>query len=781
MSRAAHAITPAERARIEQLDRLVVLGGAGVRELIGALGDPSWTVRRAAIGALVALGDEAVAPLCTFLADRRDSENAIAAAVEALSGSLGASVVPQVLRLVDHPQAAVVADAAQILGRRRAAEAASVLARLTDHADDNVAFAAIEALGAIGGNAAIESLIVAVERRRFFRTFAAMQVLARTGDPRAVGPLAALVNEEIYRFEAVRALGRTGAIGAIAPIAALLQTPSEAIVRLVASALADLIERADWSGTGDRVDAGLRTALAPYLGRLAGALRDALPDERISIATVLGRAGDATVLPQITTLLDDATAGPAATTALEQLGASSEDALLAALASSDATRRAAILPVLRSRQGASAVREALRDADAEVRARACEALARIGDTMSVPLLFGALGDRSPRVAHAAVSAIQTLGASDTEELALEAARSTRPGVRRHALRILGAFGYPSAFDVVRIAVDDPDTRIVEVAIVALGGIDDARVDGVLEQLATSRHDLVRAAVMRAASHRSGQRAAALLGRGLADTSPWVRYYAVQGLGRIGLADAPQATQRIVERLDDSAPQVRLAAIDALSQLRTAEAWTAVCAAARSSDPDQRRAGLVGIGVQGASGAFEILAEAAASPDAATRLVALPGLARHDDPRAIGALESAIADPAPEVSAAALSLLAERGDAVAAQILVDLALRSDPAHPVHRALSRPSAAHVVAILARLTSADDRAAGVLVAALSRMRLEAATRALFEVLAMANPAARGAAASALISLDPPGARDAVTRLAQHDPDLDVRKMCAAALVQV
>lgn len=778
MVRRSHAITDAERARIEHVDRLVALGDRGVRELVGMLSDPSWTVRRAVVAGLAALGDDAAGPLCTWLQSHRTNENAIAAAVDALASSIGTSVTDEVYRLAEHENPQVVADAAQILGRRRVAESVPLLARLVHHENDNVSVSAIEALGMIGGTAAVEALIRVVESRQFFRTFPAVQVLSRTGDPRSVPPLVALLADETYRLEVVRALGRTGMAAAIAPIVSMLKNPSDAITRLVAVSLSDLIERAEWAGTEAQVFAVLRDALADSLGRFASALRGADPDERSAIANVLGRAGNVSVLPSITAMLEDSETARAATGALEHLGSSSDDALVAALAPDEPAQRATILPLVRSLTAAPAIRTLLRDDDPEVRARACEALARIGDTSSVPLLFEALGDPSVRVAHAAVSGILTLGSSDTERLALAAVSSPRQAVRRHAIRLLGAFGFTSGFEPLRAAIDDADRRIAELAIAGLGAIDDPRVDDVLAKVASSSDDALRSAVMRAASHRGGPIAARLLARGVADTSAWVRYYAAQGLGRLGTQEVPQACVLLIQRLRDPAPQVRIAAIEALSRLGSPEAWDAVCRAASSSDPDERRAGLVGVGMHARPGAVEILIDGARSADPATRLVAVSGLARLDDPRALAALEAAVGDPTAEVRDAALSLLAEREDEPAARVLVERALLAESDPGVQRALSRPGAARIAAIMIRLAHADSRIAPILVAALARMRTDAARSALFDALRTSNPATRAAAASALVAIGAEGASRDVAILAETDPDPEVRRVSSAAL---
>jgi HEAT repeat protein len=771
-------LTVAERGRIDQVDRLVAVGGRGVRDLISSLSDSSWTVRRAVVAGLASLGDEAVEPLCKFLREERASEAAIAAAVDALSTSIGSNVTARIIELSKHTNPAVVADAAQILGRRRASEASAVLAKLAEHLDDNVAVASIEALGMIGGTAAVEALIRVVESRNFFRTFPAIQVLARTGDPRAVPPLASLLVDDTYRYEVVRALGRTGNGNAITPILSVLKTPGDAVVRIVACALADLIERSEWTGAAEHVTAVLQQGLASVLPRFLSALRGGDPEERTAIAKLLGRAGDPSVLSSITSLLEDSATASAASAAIEHLGRTSDEALIDALRRGDAAKRIAILPLVRSKSAGTYIRELLTDEDPEVRARACEALARIGDTTSVKYLFDALADTSPRVTHAATSAILAIGSSETEQFAIEAARATRPTIRRHAMRVIGAFGFRSAFDLLRTAVGESDRRVAELAITGLGAIDDPRIDPVLAELANSQEDALRSAVMRAAGMRSGAEAVRVLVRGLGDPAAWVRYYAAQGLGRIGDEAGPDASKQLIEKLRDPAPHVRVAVIEALAKLRTQEAWDAVVRAATSRDADERRAGLVGVGLHKREGSASILVEAARSEDPATRLVAISALAHYEEPEALATLDAALRDPTTEVRDAALSVLGERDDEAAARILVETALRSQPEHPVHHALSRPGQARVSVITSQLAKADPRTAPLLVAALARMGTPSARQSLFGALSSSNAASRSAAASALVATGGDDAVRAVSQLATNDPDPEVRRVCAAAL---
>ena len=771
----AFSLTEAEHHRIERIDRLVLLGAASVGELIAGLVDPSWTVRRAVVAGLAALGDDAIGPLCGWLRHERSSERAISAAVDALSASMGASATPAVLALLGDPRPAVASDAAQILGRRAAVEAAPALVGLLEHPDDNVAVSAIEALGAIGGPGAIDALIAVLGRRNFFRTFPALQVLARADDPRVVAPLANLLADDTYRLEAARALGRSGYAQAIPPLSSLLPQAGEAIVRLVALALSDLVDRAEWHGAGDHVGEVLRAVIGPFVSRFVGALRTADPGERKAIAVVLSRIGDAGVVPDLARLLDDPEVRDAATAAIQQITRNQEDALIEALTSADPAIRAAVLPVAHTLRAAAAVRLLLGDDDPEIRADACQVLARIGDTAAVPLLFAALGDANPSVGHAAVAAIQSLGVPDTAGRAIAALREGTPVVRRHTLRIIAYMGFAEAFEPVLEAVDDPDPRIAELAVGALGAMVDPRVDPAFARLAGDRRERVRAATMRAAGHRGDAGALGVLEIGLADAAAWVRYYACQGLGRIG-DGAPPTAALVIGRLSDPTPHVRIAAIEALARIATPVAWHALCAAIRSTDLDEQRAALASMALRPRDEALAFLLEGARSPDGATRLIALSGLARRPEADAVAALAAAASGEDPALREAALSLLGDRDDPPATAALIELGLAMSLDHPVHSTLSRPGPARVHAITVRLAAADDRAAAILVAALARMGDELATAALFDALASGNPAVRRVAAAALVGIGADGARGAVADLARGDPDPEVRRVCMA-----
>src|SRR5689334_1162431 len=116
-----------ERGRFDRLGGIVARGVGALDELLAMRTDPSWAVRREVVLALGNLGEPALPPLCASLVRDRDDETRIAATVDALVASAG-DADSAVSALRPGASAAVLADVAQVLGRRRNPGSIPVLA-----------------------------------------------------------------------------------------------------------------------------------------------------------------------------------------------------------------------------------------------------------------------------------------------------------------------------------------------------------------------------------------------------------------------------------------------------------------------------------------------------------------------------------------------------------------------------------------------------------------------------------------------------------------------------
>jgi HEAT repeat protein len=791
---ASLALSPDDRERIGHVDQLAEAGK--VDKLLALLTEPSWAVRRSVVAALAHIGDPAVAPLCRLLRNERESDDRLAAAMNALAASLGTpeGQLLELVALVD--QAPVVCDAAQVLGRRRSVEAMPAMGRLVQHPDDNVALAAIEAIGRIGAALALDPLLALLEGENFFRIFPAIQVLGGSGDPRAVDPLLRLLERPFLLIEAARALGLTGDLAAAAPLARLLAAPAAAanqtLTKVIAVSLVEIHARANRRfGSGEMVEKALRAAAraeaagknaaakppaaaaAGLVQRLSQAVPRAPAKEQAALCALLAWLEDEAAA---TALVDLVEAAPdAATAALRTVGSEGDRPLVKGLAGGDSARRALLLPLVGSRPRSNKeVRVCLSDPDVAVRILACEAVARLGEAAALPRLFELLGDSDPMMSQAALGAILLLNSDATESLALEAASSSVAHVRRSALRIIAYFGYASGLKTLIAAASGSDDRLRDAALPGLAFIDDAGALEVLFSLSAQGNVRARSGAMRALGQtRAAPEVLQRLRKGLADPEAWVRYYACQSLGR--LRDA-SATEAILSLTSDPAGQVRVAAVDALAHLASEAALEGLREAAASDDPDVRRVALLGLGMKKRAEAFPVLLAAASSADAGTRLIALSAIAAYDSLEVVPALAAAASDPEESVRSAAIGFLGSRRDATSALIaLLDHPLARDRALDE---LGAPIEGRISGIASALLSAERELALSLAAALARINRPEALAVLVDALSERSVEARRASASALAAIGTRDARAALERALSADPDPEVRRSCLLGL---
>lgn len=776
-----YSITEAEQLRVNNSKKLIAKGANGIAELIEMLGDSSWVVRREVIETLSLLGEAPIAPLCNELKNNRSTEARIAATVDALV-AIKAFAEPEVMALADNEDPAIVADVAQILGRRRNPISTPTLVNLIKHVNDNVAVGAIEALGRIGGKAAIEALIVSIESGNFFRTFPAIDVLGRSGDPRVIEPLSKLLHNPNYLPEAARALGRTGANSAIKPLLALLNSHSDAVVRVAAASITELRERFEDKSGGNvaALDELFKTQISvDVVRRLARMLAELNVNESIAISKFLGIIGNSEAVPKLTEQLDAIPSiAESAADALKKIGNSADAHLREAIRNGNSSRRKVLLPMITRSAAADDVAFCLSDADSDVRVLACETLSRLGVTTVVPKLFQILSDSNLRVVHAATAAIQALGNRETRVLAVEATKSSLPGVRRSALNILAYFGDASATQPLLDGLKDSDNRVREAALQGLPFLEDLSAQEVLYDYARDTNIRMKSLAMRAIGQlpKSTERAFSVLLKGIKDGDAWVRYYACQSLGRLRYDSAAVDIARL---LTDEAGQVRVSAVEALSNLDSQEAHEALKTAVKSEDADVKRAALVGLGIARRIEDLPIILSEISSPDAPTRLIALSALVNFPTPKVFSILSSAGSDSDEQVRAAAIGFLAARPEQEATEMLVELLVNEKTKDKAKAGLLIPSAGRISGMLVSLETANDELATTLVTLLSKHRGEDSFNSLITAMKSNNVAARKAAAPALAThKNKPEILEALKDGAENDPDREVRQICKLLL---
>ncbi len=766
-----------DQIALPQVERLGARGVDGVAELLELLAHKSWSVRRAVVTTLSGGDDPTLAELCRQLVASRTNEPVVAGLVDALSVA-SPSAEPLVRALLNHENPAILCDAIQILGRRQDAASAEHLIELTDHTDDNVSLSAIEALGRIGGNAALDRLIGLAEGANFFRVFPAIELLGRSREARVLPALQRLLKQPLYAIEAARAIGRIGSLAGVAALVKAMESGSETMLRVGALGLVAIQDYAVHSvGPAAAVSRTVRELAGRSLrDKVARAMSSGDDSETVALGRVLiWLANEDNVSDFLRLLSGTEEVARLAVEGLAKASALGDPRVLSALQAGTSELRARLLPSL---MGVAAASEAtiacLLDEQPAVRALACHALARGRDVAAVPRLFSLLTDANLGVVHAAVGAVQSLGSAETEALALSAVKSTNASERRAALRIITYFGYDASLALCLEALGSDDERLRDIALGGLPALDEPSVPAVLMDAARHAVGRTRASALRALGHVTlSPDTEAVLRAALGDPDAWVRYYACQSLGKLGVAEALPAIRAL---LDDAAGQVKMAAVEALAALPGEAARLALAQAASSSDLDVQRAAVVGAGTRAEPELRPVLVAALASPDASIRVVAVSSIARFED--AAPELGAAAKDTDSGVRGAALGLLAARSDGASSRALLGLLVRQPDSSNVVEALAQDVDARIALILASLETADDALARSLVSVLSRSPSKRGRDALDAAFSSKNVAARRAAARVLSLLFDDSAKSSLARAAHSDEDAEVRRLCAAAL---
>jgi HEAT repeat protein len=259
---------------------------------------------------------------------------------------------------------------------------------------------------------------------------------------------------------------------------------------------------------------------------------------------------------------------------------------------------------------------------------------------------------------------------------------------------------------------------------------------------------------------------------LRDADPWVRYYSCQSLGKLEWNDA---APRIEELLRDPAGQVRVSAIEALSHLGGDRARRALLNAATSEDVDLARAALIGLGIAPHSDALPTLLSASTAADPTTRLMALSALSKFESPKVLEVLIRTLGDADPSVRNAAWGFLAARSGADATAALVEQLRIGKNVERAVAALASPTRGRVGDIVSNLRKAEESTARGLVSALARIGTDDAMTALVLAMTGETPIVRRIVAPVLGALGTRESIDALRRAETHDPDPEVRRICA------
>ncbi|HKX31170.1 MAG TPA: HEAT repeat domain-containing protein [Blastocatellia bacterium] len=572
--------------------------------------------------------------------------------------------------------------------------------------------------------------------------------LATGRDPRAAARLVPFLNDELLRARVAEILGRIGDEETAGALAAFLNDPT-APAEVFANSLAAIHDRYQKRYGGGAEIADLTRGLITATGtqNLLDAIDRANADEVRGLALVLGWLKGAAVERALTRLLGRPTAREEVVAALVRSGDHMTEILIEQLEADDLdTRQTALIALgrLGDPSAIDAIVRLIRE-DEELIVIAVGALAKIGDRQAFEPLLNLLGHRLAVVRLATVSALNSLSHPELPARIRLLLSDPNPLVRESAVRIGGYFGYADCVDLILERCHDPVENVRCTALEQLPYLDESAI--IIETLVRALHaelPRVRAAAVRAFGNIEIESSWGHLQPVLSDPDDWVRYFAVRSIGRRDLKAAADYLAEMART--DAAPQVRIAAIEAIGSLSAPESTAILAPLAEAEDLDLARAAISALGEIEHPQALGALLIARESSDAPRRLAAVEALAGQSGAEAVEALRRSAADADELVAQAAIEGLAQSVAAGAVEALISVASATPRREDCIDALAQAGQERIDELARGLNRPQFEARCVVVEALGRTDHRQAAEYLQLALNDSNAAVRQAAIAAL-----------------------------------
>ncbi len=282
-------------------------------------------------------------------------------------------------------------------------------------------------------------------------------------------------------------------------------------------------------------------------------------------------------------------------------------------------------------------------------------LDQIKNSRDLGVLSEALNDEDVRVREMAVRALGKIEDESAVDLLIGALTDSNGEIRRRAARALGKIEDAGAVQALGRALNDEDLEVRQAAIQALGDIEDVSgVEWLIPALTDSNGEIRREAA-RALGEIEDASAVQALGTGLNDEDLEVRRAAIRALGEI---EDVSAVGWLIPALTDPSVEIRRGAARALGEIEDVGALAALGGALNDEDLEVRQMAIRALGRIRDESAVDWLMPALTDSSSEIRRRAAWALGEIADARAVPALNLAAEDADAKVRKAATRALRE---------------------------------------------------------------------------------------------------------------------------
>ena len=549
--------------------------GAPLNQILEALSDSDWRVRREAI--TLAAQSQEKADLIDALLGRVVSTDNIGlrnAAIEVL-GMLGQGESEKFSRACEGAEVGGRKFLIEAMGKTRDPQMVDKLETLLRGDDANAAAAAVEALVCIGGTRSETLLQEQLSVSNLFLRISIVEGLTRLGTRVPWPQLQPAVEDAIVRRISADLLGRTGDLGALE---FLLELATDASSQTSSAALCAISSLAR-EGEADRVEIVERLSASTDSFRLA--VHDAIlhgdTQTRLGSAYLAVLCRDESSLEAVLQAVADDVVGPEVIEALRSWGPQLVEPLLMfhrgeprvwaialELAAELSNRHSDEVPAATRDRIRGLIERDLVEAGDDVRAAAAESLRWWGDLRDCRALVACLDSTSYVVRAAATRALEELAVRVPEsvEAAMQTADLDGPGGADIA-QVLSRLDSSGAVEVLKRGLNSGSPRTRRAAVQALAMANATDVAQLIGYAVADEDIDVQIAAVRTLGQMSTREANTPLRTALDSPFAPIRAEAALALGQ---REAAGAIPRIRELLDDGEPVVVAAALDALAWL-----------------------------------------------------------------------------------------------------------------------------------------------------------------------------------------------------------------------
>jgi HEAT repeat protein len=749
-------------------------------EDIGTLAGEDWRARRQALDRILAEPSQTpVSELIHRLREHHRDASILNSVLHLLSSGAWETLEPliELLRDVD---AEVRMYAALALGELKDRRAVPALMYALSDDDMNVRYHTIEALAKLRASEAADALADIAQSGEFFLAFPALDALAAIGEPRVAARIVGLLNNEALRAAAIGALSQLGDHAVVPALVSMMDDPR--MVPTVAEALTILHHRyAHEFGEGEYITELVARHISPAGAQnLVSAMESTTGEHLRLVVRVCGWIGteSESLISRLTRLLGSPSLRSEVIETLVRHGQRVTAPLCGQLSSQDLeTRRAAVAALGRIGDWESVPALVRSLNDPELTVDAAGALARIGDARAYEGLFALIAHERGAVRQAVVGALNSLGQPRMAQDVRRLLTDPNPRARESAVRIAGYFGYPDCAPLLLDRVHDENEDVRRAAVETLPNLQDERAFTLLDRAIHDESPKIRSVAAQSLGQLEDSQGVPALLEAMTDHDAWVRYYAARSLGQIRSPESIDTLARVLR--EDTAPQVRIAAADALGAIGGRRAVSILAPFINSDDRDLARAALLALGLVGHPDALQPLLHALRSSESSQRLDAVRAISARRDSEAADALQwTAAADRDQTIAEAAIEELSRMATPHSIAALLRLASDRRLRESVIVQISRLGPTHLGRVKEGLSSPQLETRRAVVEALGRMRHPGASEALSIALDDERPEVRLAALLALRRLGSLIPERKLWNIAYTDPDPGVRQAAEQGL---